>query len=230
MSRARRGPIVTIDGPSGAGKSTVARAVAARLGFTYIDTGAMYRGIGWLARKQGVPFREGPELDALLREARLVFEEHPDGPRLFVNGQDVTARIRTAEMGMVASDISAIPSVRRWLSARQRSLGERGNTILEGRDMGTVVFPDADVKIFLTASLEARGGRRAAELRARGEDAPLARIVEDLDRRDRNDSSRDMAPLRKADDAVEIDTSALTVAEVVNRVIETIQRRCGGKV
>ncbi len=221
---------MTIDGPSGAGKSTVAKCVAARLGFTYIDTGAMYRGIGWLARERGVPFREGPELDALLQDASLAFEEHHDTTRLIVNGEDVTERIRSAEMGMVASDISAIPSVRHWLSALQRSLGERGNTVLEGRDMGTVVFPDADVKLFLTASLEARGGRRAAELCARGEAVALSKIVEDLARRDRNDSSREIAPLRKADDAIEIDTSALTVAEVVDRVMQAVERRRGGRV
>ncbi len=216
---------MTIDGPSGAGKSTVARAVAEQLGFTYIDTGAMYRGIGWLARERAIPFREGPALEALLRDARLVFEEHEDGTRLMVNGEDVTERIRTAEMGMVASDISAIPSVRRWLSALQRSLGEAGNTVLEGRDMGTVVFPDADVKVFLTASLDARGERRAAELCARGEAVALEHIIQDLAQRDRNDSNRDIAPLRKAEDAMEIDTSALTVAEVVERVMEAVQRR-----
>ncbi len=219
----KRGPIVTIDGPSGSGKSTVARTVAERLGYRYIDTGAMYRGIGWLAREEKVPFREGPELTALLESARLYFEERNGQTALVVNGQEITDRIRTAEMGMVASDISAIGSVRKWLSALQRTLGEEGETVLEGRDMGTVVFPDAEVKIFLTASLEERAKRRTAELKQRGETVDPEGIQEDLARRDHNDSSRILAPLRKAEDALEIDTTSMTLDEVVERVLNVVR-------
>ncbi len=221
----KQGPIVTIDGPSGSGKSTVARTVAERLGYRYIDTGAMYRGIGWLARREKVPFREGPELEALLESTRLSFEERDGRTALVVNGRDITDRIRTAEMGMVASDISAIGSVRKWLSVLQRTLGEEGETVLEGRDMGTVVFPDAEVKIFLTASLKERARRRTTELRQRGETVDPEGVQQDLAQRDFNDSRRELAPLRKAEDAVEIDTTSMTLAEVVDRVLAVVRER-----
>lgn len=219
----KQGPIIVIDGPSGSGKSTVARMVAERLGYRYIDTGAMYRGVGWLAREENVPFRECTALDELLHSARLSFEEVDGKTFLVVNGVDVTETIRTAEMGMVASDISAIGPVRKWLSSLQRKLGEKGKSVLEGRDMGTVVFPDADVKIFLTASLEERGNRRVQELLRRGERIDPETIRRDLAQRDRNDSNRTLAPLRKADDAVEIDTTTMSIREVVDQVIGIVR-------
>lgn len=225
----KRGPIVAIDGPSGAGKSTVAKQLAERLGYRYIDTGAMYRGIGWLAREKGVPFRACDSLDALLKSASLSFEERNGKARLIVNGTDVTDLIRKPEMGMVASDISAIEPVRRWLSALQRKLGEQGNAVLEGRDMGTVVFPDADHKFFLTASLEERAKRRAEQLGDKGDAVDLDTVMEEVSRRDRNDSNRAIAPLRKADDAVEIDTTSMTISEAVERLIREIQTG-GGKI
>jgi cytidylate kinase len=219
----KMGPIVTIDGPSGSGKSTIARLLADRLGFRFIDTGAMYRGIGWLAKEQGVPFRECEELDMLLKEARLFLVEKKGETTLFVNDCDVTDRIRTPEMGMVASNISAIGSVRQWLSALQRELGEEGNAVLEGRDMGTVVFPDGDVKFFLTASLEERGRRRTAQLIEKGETADLQTVIDEMSLRDRNDTNRALAPLKKADDAIEIDTTSMTVQEVVERLVQEVQ-------
>jgi cytidylate kinase len=219
----KKGLIVTIDGPSGSGKTSVTKAIAERLGLRYIDTGAMYRGIGWIARKKNVPFKECPQLDALLESTHLAFEEKNGKTRLIVDGMDLTDRIRTAEMGMVASDISAIESVRRWLSALQRKLGEEGDTVLEGRDMGTVVFPDADYKFFLTASIEERGRRRTAELIARGEKVDSESVKQDMLVRDRNDSSRKVAPLRKADDAVEIDTTSMPLDVVINRVAAIIE-------
>ncbi|NOY52262.1 MAG: (d)CMP kinase [Deltaproteobacteria bacterium] len=221
----KKGPIVTIDGPSGSGKSTVARTVSERLGYRYIDTGAMYRGIGWLAREQKVPFREGPELTALLETARLSFEERDGRTALIVNGRDLTDRIRTAEMGMVASDISAIGSVRTWLSTLQRALGSEGKTVLEGRDMGTVVFPDAEVKIFLTASLQERARRRTEELKLRGEQVDCNVIQQDLARRDAHDRDRELAPLRKAKDALEIDTTSMTLNEVVNQILMVVRKK-----
>ncbi len=219
----KKGPIITIDGPSGSGKSTIARLLADRLGFRFIDTGAMYRGIGWLAKEQGVPFRDCKELDALLKEARLSFVEKNGETALFVNDVDVTDRIRTSEMGMVASNISAIGSVRKWLSALQRELGVEGNAVLEGRDMGTVVFPDGDVKFFLTAILEERGRRRAEQLRERGEVVELQTVIDEISLRDRNDSNRTLAPLRKADDAIEIDTTSMTIQEVVEKLAKEVQ-------
>ena len=219
----KKGPIVTIDGPSGSGKSTIAKMVADRLDFKYIDTGAMYRGIGWLAREKSVPFEEGKELDELLKIARLCFEEKDGRTRLLADDHDVTDAIRTPEMGMVASKISAIGSVRKWLSTMQRRLGEQGKCVLEGRDMGTVVFPDGDFKFFLTASLEERARRRTDELRERGEAVEAESVMNDLSLRDRNDSSRTLAPLKKAEDAIEIDTTSMTIKEVVDRVIHVIQ-------
>lgn len=215
----KQGIIVTIDGPSGSGKSTVARLLADRLGYTYIDTGAMYRGIGWLAREEGVPFRECKELDNLLKTVKLSFEEKNGRTYLVVNGMDLTERVRTPEMGMVASRISEIGTVRRWLSSLQRRLGEEGNAVLEGRDMGTVVFPDADYKFYLVASLEVRGRRRAEQLREKGEEADLEATTKEISFRDRNDSTRALAPLRKAEDAIEVDTTSLSVSEVLERLL-----------
>lgn len=215
--------VITIDGPSGSGKSTVARLLAGRLGYKYIDTGAMYRGIGWLAREKEVPFREGEALDALLESTRLSFEEKNGGTHLLVNGMDLTERIRTPEMGMVASKISAIGAVRRWLSTLQRRLGEEGNAVLEGRDMGTVVFPDARHKFFLTASLEQRAKRRVHQLREQGEEVDLESTVKEISYRDRKDSTRALAPLRKAEDAIEIDTTSMTISEVLERLLQETQ-------
>ncbi len=216
-------PIITIDGPSGSGKSTVARMVADRLGYRYIDTGAMYRGIGWLAREKQIPFRECKELDALLKSTRLTFEERKGETHLIVNGIDVTDQIRTPEMGMVASDISAIGSVRKWLSSLQRKLGEEGKTVLEGRDMGTVVFPDGDCKFFLTASLSERGKRRAEQLKQGGDEVDLKHITREMKQRDENDSNRALAPLKKAEDAIEVDTTSMTISEVVERLVTEIK-------
>jgi len=219
----KRGSIVTIDGPSGAGKSTVARQLAERLRYRYIDTGAMYRAIGWLARERKVPFHDGSELHALLESASLSFEEKDGSTRILVNGTDVTGLIRKPDMGMVASDISAIEPVRRWLSSLQRKLGEQGNAVLEGRDMGTVVFPDADYKFFLTASLYERARRRAEQIKEKGDEVDLDAVIKEVSLRDRNDSTRSLSPLRKAEDAVEIDTTSMTIQEAVERLIREIR-------
>ena len=223
--------IITIDGPAGSGKTSVTKAVAQRLGLRYIDTGAMYRAVGWIAREKGVPCRESSQLDDLLHSTELSFEEEEGMTRLKVNGQDVTDHIRTAEMGLIASRISALGAVRQWLSGLQRTLGDAGNTILEGRDMGTVVFPDADYKFYLTAALEERGRRRTDELSARGERVDYESIVRDMAARDKADAGRELAPLRKADDAVEIDTTAMPLAAVIDTVVRIIQEgeRAKGK-
>ena len=220
-----RGPIVTLDGPSGSGKSTLARLLARRLGYRYVDTGAMYRAVGWLARREGVPFADGPELRGLLARARLVLEPHPEEPRVRINGVDVTRAIRGPEMGMVASRISALAPVREWLLERQRDLARPGRAVLEGRDTGTVVFPDADAKFFVTASLEERGRRRAADLAAAGDRVDPAEVTRDLERRDRNDSGRALAPLRRAQDAVEIDTTGLTPDQALEEILAVLRGR-----
>jgi cytidylate kinase len=216
--------VVAVDGPVGSGKSTVARRAAARLGYVYLDTGAMYRAVGLLAIEEGVALEDEEAVVALTRGARLEFVA--DG-RLLAAGRDVSEAIRTLEIGAAASRVSALPGVRRLLVDQQRALADEGDIVMEGRDIGTNVFPDADVKFFLTARPEVRAVRRTAELRASGdhvdEDQVLAAIVE----RDRRDCTREVAPLRKAADAIEIDTSSLTLDEVVTAVVDAVRERVG---
>lgn len=214
--------VVAVDGPVGSGKSTVARRVAARLGFVYLDTGAMYRAVGLLAGEAGVDLDDEDAVVAVARTSRLRFDV--DG-RLFAGARDVSEAIRTLEMGAAASRVSALPGVRRLLVEEQRRLGGSSDIVMEGRDIGTNVFPGAEVKIFLTARPEVRAARRAAELRARGEEVDEAQVLAALLERDRRDSTRAVAPLRKADDAVEVDTSDLTLDEVVDAVVAVVRRR-----
>jgi CMP/dCMP kinase len=207
--------VIAIDGPVGSGKSTVARRVAERLGYLYLDTGAMYRAVGLLATEAGVPLDdEAAVLSAAAAELR--FDGHG---RLFAGDRDVTGLIRSLEMGAAASVVSALPGVRRLLVERQRELGSGADIVMEGRDIGTNVFPDAEIKVFLTARPEVRAARRAAELSAKGEEVDVSEVLEALVERDRRDSEREVAPLRKASDAVEVDTSALSLEEVVDAVI-----------
>jgi len=207
--------VVAVDGPVGSGKSTVARRVAARLGYVYLDTGAMYRAVGLVATEAGVALDDEDALVSLARSAGLRFDG--DG-RLFAGGRDVSAAIRTLEMGAAASRVSALPGVRRLLVEEQRRLAGDTDIVMEGRDIGTNVFPDAAVKVFLTARPEVRAARRAAQLRATGDDIDDAQVLAALLERDRRDSTRAVAPLRKATDAVELDTSAMTLDEVVEAV------------
>jgi len=209
-------PIVAIDGPAGAGKSTVARQLARRLGFTIIDTGAIYRSVALAALKAGIPWDDDQRLGKLLDEGLgLTF----DGERVLLRGEDVTEAIRTPEITRGASVVSARPVVRQKLLQLQRDLGrsaQRG-AVLEGRDIGTVVFPDAQVKFFLTASDAARARRRHAELADKGLQVPLDEVLTDQRRRDKDDTERSIAPLRAAPDAVVIDTTGLDLDEVVER-------------
>jgi cytidylate kinase len=207
--------VVAVDGPVGSGKSTVARRVAARLGYVYLDTGAMYRAVGLLATEDGVALDDEDGVVALARSAGLRFDG--DG-RLFAGGRDVGDAIRTLEMGAAASRVSALPGVRRLLVEEQRRLAVDTDIVMEGRDIGTNVFPDAAVKVFLTARPEVRAARRAAELRENGDEVDEAEVLAALLERDRRDSTRAVAPLRKAADAVELDTSAMTLDEVVEAV------------
>jgi cytidylate kinase len=211
--------IVAIDGPVGSGKSTVARRVAERLGYVYLDTGAMYRAVGLLATEAGVALDDEAAVTPIAAAASLRFD---DG-RLFAGDRDVSGLIRTLEMGAAASVVSVLPGVRRLLVERQRELGSGADIVMEGRDIGTNVYPDADVKVFLTARPEVRAARRAAELRAKGEGVDVAEVLGALVERDRRDTEREVAPLRMAGDAVEVDTSELTLDQVVDAVVAVVR-------
>ncbi len=219
----KQGPVIAIDGPAGTGKSSATHRLADSLGFVHVDTGALYRAIAFLALENSC----SPE--TLARSVHLEFRRMPDhnpSNRIFVDGRDLTDLIRTPLVTMEASRVSAFPEVRAALLGLQRRLGCVGEAILEGRDIGTVVFPDADVKFFLSASIDERAKRRLTELEASGVDAPSfgevrAQIIE----RDRGDSTRAVAPLRKASDAIEVDTSWMTLDEVVNSMAATVRQK-----
>jgi cytidylate kinase len=213
--------VIAIDGPSGAGKSTVARALAARLGFVYIDTGAMYRAVALWAATAGVSADDVHKLEQLAREAEIAFE--PGSQRVFLNGDDVTQPIRTPEISALASRVSTIPGVRRALVEKQRELGAGGSVVMEGRDIGTVVFPDADVKIFLDAPSMVRAARRNIELEAQGQGVNFQRTAHDLAERDGRDRTRAEAPLVQAPDAIYIDSAGLTAPEVVEAVLKVVR-------
>ncbi len=214
--------VVAIDGPVGSGKSTVARRVAARLGYLYLDTGAMYRAVGLLATEAGAPLDDEGAVLPVAAAADLRFDG--DG-HLFAGDRDLSGAIRTLEMGAAASVVSVLPRVRRLLVERQRTLAAGADIVMEGRDIGTNVFRDAGVKVFLTARPEVRAERRAAELRAAGEDVDEGEVLAALLERDRRDSERAVAPLRRAADAVEIDTSRMTLDEVVDAVVGVVESR-----
>ena len=218
----RARPVVALDGPAGAGKSTVARAVAAELGFVLVDTGALYRGIALAAKERGVSWDDPDALGTLARELNLSFD---DAGSLQIDGVSRGDDIRTPEVSQGASKVSAHPPVREALLGIQRSLGADGGVVLEGRDIGTVVFPDAEVKIFLTASVEKRAERRMGDLKRRGVEAPdMESLLESIRERDHRDSTRAVAPLKPADDAEVVDTTSLTFDEVVTRVVETVRK------
>lgn len=217
---------VAIDGPSGAGKSTVARAVADALGYAYVDTGAMYRAVGAVARDRGIPLADPDALGRLAAALRFEFFPQPDGGQgLRVDGTDVTRIIRSGEAGLDASAVSAVPAVRDALTAEQRRLGRAGGVVMEGRDVGTVVMPAAEAKIYLDAAAEERGRRRLRDLEARGERTSLDAVTRDLERRDLQDSTREVAPLRPAEDAVRVDSTSLTIDDVVAAVLAVVRER-----
>ncbi len=216
--------MVTIDGPAGSGKSSASRAVARELGFVYLDTGAMYRAVALAAFRRGVDVKDGTSLGNLCRELDIRFRPFRDGEHhLFLNHEDVSPAIRTPEMDMLSSAVSAVPEVREAMTLLQRRLAEIGGVVAEGRDMGTVVFPEARHKFFLTASLEARAQRRYRERLERGEAITLNRVQEDLERRDMQDESRSLAPLRPAGDARILDTTHLTLEEVIETILEAVR-------
>ena len=201
---------VAIDGPSGAGKSTLARAAAERLGILYVDTGAIYRTIGLYVQRRGIDPKDTAAVLAALPDIRIGMDHDDDGmQRMLLNGEDVTADIRLPEISMYASAVSAIQGVRDFLMEMQRSLARECSVIMDGRDIGTVVLPDADVKIFLYADVEVRAKRRELELRQRGTPKPYEEVLREMEERDYNDTHRAAAPLRAADDAIMVDTSSM---------------------
>lgn len=218
---------MAIDGPAGAGKSTVAKRLADALGYVLVDTGAMYRSVALAAVRAGAAFSEGERVAALARglvaSHALAFERDPGlGVRVKLSGEDVSDAIRTPEIAQGASLVSAHGGVRAALLDLQRQAGEAGGVVLEGRDIGTVVFPDAEVKFFLTASAETRAGRRHAELVAKGQSVTFDETLADVQRRDAQDEGREVAPLRKADSAVLVDSTALTIDQTVARMLEEV--------
>ncbi|MEZ4527458.1 MAG: (d)CMP kinase [Desulfobacterales bacterium] len=216
--------LITIDGPAGSGKTTVSRILAERLSYLYVDTGALYRGIALAAQRAGISPEDETALKSLCQTIRLCFVRNEKGLSLLLNGEDVSERIRTPEISMKASAVSAISVVRDFLLRVQRDMGAKKGAVFEGRDMGTVVFPDADVKFFLYADLKVRAARRYAELKDSIKITPDA-VEKDMEKRDRNDSSRKIAPLRPAEDAICIDTSLPSVSQVVEQMLTCISER-----
>lgn len=206
------GIIIALDGPAGSGKSTTARMVAEKLGYIYIDTGAMYRAVTLAAVRKGITLDDN-ELDALVRTIRVTLEQSPNGQRTLLDGQDVSAEIRLPEVTQHVSRVSASAAVREAMVAAQRAIGIRGGVVMDGRDIGTVVFPQAELKVFMTASIDERAKRRASELQRKGIDTSAEIIAIEIEERDRYDSNREISPLRQASDARLLDTSSLLPEE-----------------
>jgi CMP/dCMP kinase len=217
--------IIAIDGPVGSGKSTLARRVAEMTGYVYIDTGAMYRAVALkaLRRAMAIDPENGAPLEALARATRIDLRAQDGGQRVFLDGEDVTGAIRTPEVAQAASKIAVIPGVRHVLVAEQRRAGHQGGVVMEGRDIGSVVFPDAEVKIFLTASPEVRAERRWREHRQKGDAIDLARTLEEIRERDRRDQERASSPLVRAADAVVVDSTAMEPEEVARLVVMLVR-------
>jgi len=219
--------IVAIDGPAGAGKSTVSKLLARRLGLSFVDSGALYRTVALSARRQGIATDDDPALAALVGRIRISFKATADENRVYLEGEDVSAEIRTPEVSLLASAVSARPVVRAGLLGLQRRLALEApvGAVLEGRDIGTVVFPDADLKFFLEASPDVRARRRYEELFQKGSESSLDAVLADQIKRDRDDSSRAVAPLKPAEDATRVDTSGLPLSEVVQNLERVIRER-----
>ncbi|NLN78688.1 MAG: (d)CMP kinase [Armatimonadetes bacterium] len=217
-------PIIAIDGPAGAGKSTVAKGVADRLGYLYIDTGAMYRAIAWKVLQAGIAVSDAKSVVALAMRTRIRLSIVDGEQHVFADGEDVSRQIRSPEATRAASPVSAIPGVRKRLVELQREMAEEGGVVMEGRDIGTVVFPNAQVKIFLTASAEQRAERRVKQMREMGLEADIKQIAAEMRDRDLRDSSRADAPLTQAPDAILVDTDHMTVDQVIDAIVAVYNR------
>lgn len=216
---------IAIDGPSGAGKSTVAKGIAAKLGIVYVDTGALYRTVGYFVRQKNADPKNADEVGTLLPEIHIEIKYVDGAQHVYLNGEDLGDKIRTPEMSMYASAVSAIPAVRAFLLDTQRDIARKNSVIMDGRDIGTVILPDAEVKIFMFASVEARAMRRYKELIAKGEDVKYEDVLSEMIERDNNDRNRDVAPAVPAEDAVMMDNSEMSVEENVLAVIEIIKEK-----
>ncbi|MEG0838284.1 MAG: (d)CMP kinase [Hydrogenoanaerobacterium sp.] len=214
---------VAIDGPAGAGKSTIARAIAQKLGYIYADTGALYRAIAYYALNKNVKIKSESKILPLLDEIIVTLKFINNEQHVFINDEDVSDKIRTSEVSMAASDVSALPTVRKFLFALQQNLAKENNIVMDGRDIGTVVLPNATVKIFLTATADERAKRRWKELKEKGKDVNLADVLHDVITRDYNDEHRDISPLMQADDAVLVDTTKDTLEQAIERIINIIK-------
>jgi len=218
------GRVIAIDGPVGAGKSTIARALARRLGFRYVDTGAMYRSVAWAAVQKGVSLSNEAAVAGLARELDIEFVPGPSGQRVLIDGGDATEAIRRPEMSEASSVVSAYPAVREAMVALQRRMGAARDVVMEGRDIGTVVFPDAEVKVYLDASLDERAGRRFRELQGRGETVTYEEVRRALEDRDRRDSTRAHSPLRVAPGAIVVNSTGMAVDEVVDEIVRRMDQ------
>ncbi len=216
---------IAIDGPAGAGKSTIARQLAAGLGYIYVDTGALYRAVGVNAMRKGADTKDAHQVTATLADAHVSLRFVDGEQRVFLGEEDVSLAIRTPEASMAASNVSAIPAVREFLFDLQRDIAAKNNCIMDGRDIGTVVLPDAQVKVFLTASAEVRAKRRYDELLAKGMHADYTQVLEEMIQRDYQDSHRAIAPLKQADDAVLVDTSNMDLAQVLDTLNKIVKEK-----
>lgn len=217
--------IIAIDGPSGAGKSTAAKLLSKRLGYVYVDTGAMYRAIAWKAKENNIDSKDEAQLEGMCNKTDIKIRLVDGEQKVYVDGKDVSSFIRTPEIGMMSSNVSSVPCVRKRLLEMQRQFGKEGGAVIEGRDIGTVVFPDAEVKFFLSAADEERGRRRYIELKEKGHDISLKDTTEDIKKRDYNDSQRNIAPLCAAADAIVIDSTGLDAEGVVKKMLDEIKKR-----
>jgi cytidylate kinase len=221
-----RKPIIAIDGPAGAGKSTIAKSLARRLGYLFINTGAMYRAVAWQALNDGIPLEDADRVGRLATDLRIELAGAVDAMRVLVNGRDISDEISAPRISQAASLVSAIPAVRRALVARQQEMGRAGGVVMEGRDIGTQVFPDAELKIYLDATSDARAERRFAEDQARGVAlASFEQMKADIEQRDTRDKTRADSPLEQAADAIYLDSSAMTIDEVVEKILKTLSER-----
>ena len=224
MINLKNGFVIAIDGPAGAGKSTIAKKAAAALGFAYIDTGAMYRSVTWKLLQTGQPF--SPDLAGrLTQEIRISFRPEGSLNRVFVDDTEVTEAIRSAAVTGLVSRVAAVPAVREAMVAQQRRMGREGNVVLDGRDIGTVVFPDSPCKIYLTASVEERARRRGKELEAKGQAVDYEKLQADIASRDKQDMERETSPLKQAEDAVYLDTSDMSIDEVTDAILKLAAER-----